>query len=617
MLDKLIVFVLLHPLKFGTYTVNLVVTNANGCKDTATQTVTLTPKPKANFVVPNFNGCSNTNTINLSNTSVNAISYVWDFGDGNTSTLLNPAHTYSSAGTYTIKLYVTSVEGCVDSISRSISLAPKPVAIFAINATTQCANSSFIFTNNSITTGTAFYNWSFGDGSFSVSNSPSKTYSNAGNYTVRLIVTNANGCKDTATQVVTVMAKPIASFNIPFYNNCSDNITLNLVNTSANATSYNWNFGDGTTSILNNPVKNYSTSGTYSIQLIATSANGCVDTITKQVSFSAKPTALFSVNNNNQCVNNNSFRFINNSTISTGALQYLWQFGDGTTSIEVNPVKVYATAGTYSVKLTATGIVGSTLGCNDVMQITINVLAKPTSNFNVANSSICSSTRAIVFNNTSTNAANYIWNFGDGVGATTANPTYTYANFGNYTISLIANGSNGCSDTSSHSVNLLPNPVAAFDVNNNSQCLSKNSFVFVNNSIDATSYSWNFGDGVTSNFQNLTHIYSNAGTYTVTLVATNGNGCTSTATQTVTVFPTVVASFNLQNFSTCTSDNTVTLVNSSTSAANYTWDFGDGIGSNATNPTHTYSVVGTYTITLTATNASTQPFAFVAVKVMV
>ncbi len=584
----------------GTFTIKLVVSNAGGCKDSVTQTVTVVAKPVASFSIPNFNNCSNGNTFNFINTTTNAINYKWYFGDGNTSTLISPSHTYTATGTYNVKLVATNSNGCSDSITKSISFVTKPIAQFTTTVSTSC-NNSFTFNNTSISNAaSATYLWTFGDATFSFMQSPTKAYTNAGTYNVVLIVTNSNGCKDTTSQSITVAAKPVAAFNLINFSNCNNNNSITAQSTSTNVTNISWDFGDGTNATGAFVSKTYAAAGTYTITLIVSNANGCTDSTKKTITLSAKPIAAFTVNNITQCANNNSYSFTNTSSISSGTLQYIWQFGDGTTSTQLNATKVYGSAGTYTVKLIA---INANTNCNDTATTTVTVLAKPFAQFNIA-SPLCTNSKTVAFNNTSTNISTINWNFGDGNTSLAYSPSNTYVNDGKYTVSLIVKNAGGCSDTASRIVNIAALPVASFNVNNSTQCFTGNSFSFSNTSANAANHAWSFGDGVGTTTISPTHSYLNTGTYNATLVVTNSNGCADSAKQSIVVNASPTANFSYSGATNCTNNLTLNFSNASTNATSYIWDFGDGVNSSLATPVHTYSTQGTYTITLTANHSN-------------
>jgi PKD repeat protein len=583
----------------GTYVVKLIITGVNGCKDSLTQNLNVIVKPTVSFTINGGGSCLSTTNISITNTSTSASSYLWSFGDGNTSTLNNPNHTYATQGTYTVKLVATNANGCKDSISQNVSIATKPVAAYTLNTTTQCAGgNNFIFTNTS-TGSIASYLWDFGDGIFSNLTNPSKAYAVAGNYTVKLIVTGVNGCKDSVTQNVVVTTKPLPNFSIVGGGNCSNSLAIALTNTSTNASSYVWSFGDGNTSTLANPNHTYATQGTYTIKLVATNANGCKDSISQNVSIATKPVAAYTLNTTTQCAGGSNFVFTNTSTGSIAS--YYWDFGDGIFSTLTSPSKAYAVAGNYAVKLIVTGV----NGCKDSVTQNVVVTTKPLPNFSIVGGGNCSNSLAISLTNTSTIASSYIWSFGDGNTSTLTNPNHTYATQGTYTIKLIATNANGCKDSISQNVSIATKPVAAYTLNTTTQCAGGSNFVFTNTSTGSiASYYWDFGDGIFSTLISPSKAYAVAGNYTVKLVVTGVNGCKDSVTQNVVVTTKPVPSFTILGGGNCSNSLAISLTNTSTNASSYVWSFGDGTTNVLTNPTKTYAAFGNYTIKLIATNAN-------------
>jgi len=215
-------------------------------------------------------------TVNLSNTSVNAIAYNWDFGDGNTSPAFNPSHTYDTVGTYTITLIVYS--GCdnrSDTSRKTIQVHPFAVAAFNADSLIGCDSLTVNFTNTS--TNSTSYLWNFGDGNTSPAINPTHSYHDTGNYNVTLIAYNDAGCNDTVTRakfVSIIHPFVISKFGITNMNEGCAPFTANFINTSINATAYEWQFGDGSTATAMNPTHIYNDSGLYNITLIASNPTG-------------------------------------------------------------------------------------------------------------------------------------------------------------------------------------------------------------------------------------------------------------------------------------------------------------------------------------------------------
>ena len=441
----------------GTYTVKLLVSNAGGCADSTTTSITVNAKPTVAFTHTGATSCTSNLTLAFTNTSTGVASSAWSFGDGTISTATNPTKTYSTAGTYIVKLVVTNASGCKDSLTESITFTGLPTALFVVNSSTQCVNSnSFVFTNNSVNAAT--YTWSFGDGATSSLQNPTHTFNTAGTYTVKLLVSNAGGCADSTIVSVTVNAKPTAAFTNAGATTCTNNLTLAFTNTLTGVASSAWSFGDGTTSTATNPTKTYSTAGTYIVKLIVTNASGCKDSLTETITFSNTPIAAFNVVGSATCSSSLGIAFNNTSTGNIAS--YFWNFGDGTTSTLTNPTKQYSVAGNYAIKL----IVISANGCKDSTSQVVSVSTRPAVSFTIPAFDSCSKTFAISLTNTSTNATSYTWSFGDGTTSIVTSPTKTYSAAGTYTIKLVAVNANGCKDSTTQSITLLPKPVANFSV---------------------------------------------------------------------------------------------------------------------------------------------------------
>ncbi len=562
----------------GTYSAKLVSTSTFGCKDSLIKTVNVFSKPKATFSVSN--NCLGVST-SFNNSSSGASVYQWTFGDANTSTATNPTNTYATAGTYTVKLKITSTNGCLDSTTNTVTIHPKPVADFS--AANVCNGFTSTFTNNS--TGASTYSWDFGNGNTSTTASPTYTYPTAGTYNVTLTATTSNGCTHAVTKSYTVNVSPKANFS---GSNVCLGSSITFSNSSTGAATNSWNFGDATTSTAAAPTKTYATSGNFTVKLVVTNTFGCKDSTTKSVTIFAKPVPAFTANN--QCLGT-AVSFTNQST---GATSTIWVFGDGKSSAANSPNYTYATAGTYTVKLITTSV----NGCKDSLSKTVTVYARPVVSFTASPDPICRG-GLMNFTNTTTNGSTYQWTFGNGNTSTATSPTNIYNTEGNYNVKLVANSVNACKDSANKTVTVWPRPKASFNVNNG--CTSDN-LGFATNSVGAVGHEWTFGDGNSSTVANPAKGYANAGTYNIQLIVTSINGCKDTSRSTVTVHPRASVSFtNPSNFClglSTTFTNTTTL---SAGTMTHQWSFGDGNTSSNTSPTNTYKAGGNYTVTLTTT----------------
>ena len=582
--------------KAGFNTVTLKVVNSLGCQKIITkQNIIQLQNTVADFSFSSNTGCEPT-TINFNNLSTNAISYQWNFGDGSSSILQNPSHTYASAGNYHVKLVTKNTTGCSDSVSKTILVgASKADFIY----TSACAGSLINFQNTS-TSSVVSVEWNFGDGTTSTEVNPVKIFGVAGNYSVRL-VSNFGECKDTVIKTVIVYAKPIASFSESGNNTtCKAPALVNFSASSSSGLIYQWNFGDGSTSTSKNPSHTYLTNGIFDVSLIVTNAGGCSDTLTKTALVKIKPPIIESLKGVPYlgCTpyTANLSAVINSPD---AVMSWLWYFGDGSTSTLPAPSHVYSTPGTYDLKL----IISTASGCKDsiIYPAAIRISNKPTANFVAAPLNVCSNEQ-VQFTNQSTGANEWLWIFGDGSFSTAENPSHQFGDTGYFTIKLIAS-STGCSDTTER-INYIyvDPPVARYNIIRD--CSTPYKVQFKDNSIQGVTYKWDFGDGNSSILQNPTHVYSAAGTYIFTLIVANGS-CADTTIGSINIIDEhpVVVSIDTTICKNTFVSFSATNVNQ-TNIATYNWDFGDGnlVTTNSSLANHQYTIAGTYFARLITTD---------------
>ncbi|MFW5805858.1 MAG: PKD domain-containing protein [Bacteroidales bacterium] len=223
-------------------------------------------------------------------------------------------------------------------------------------------------------------------------------------------------------------------------------------------------------------------------------------------------------------ISQENYREVSFENLSQNATSYSWDFGDGETSVDENPTHTYAEAGDYTVELIAFNDDGETNSKNQDITIT-----EPEGSL-IADFDYTVEDNAVSFENLSQNATSYSWDFGDGNTSTEETPTHTYAEAGDYTVELTASNAGGETDTKNEIITISVSLSAGFDYS-----IDYLTVTFENLSTNATSYSWDFGDGNTSTEENPVHTYGEEGTYDVTLTASNGNGDTEEDTQSVTI----------------------------------------------------------------------------------
>lgn len=592
----------------GVFDVVLSVATAN-CSAIDTVPITVEPIPTAGFTPDVTAGCTDL-LVNFTNTSTGAVSYTWDFGDGAGSTLSDPSHLFvnnSTADTiYTVTLIAETAFGCSDTATVDITVYPAATSVFVHNGFPGCAPLAVDFTN--LSQGATNYQWDFGDGNTSTLQDPQHTYINntlfIEIYTVQLIVTSPNGCTDTSSQDITVYPIPDFGFSAQPDSGCSP-LTVTFPSVIG-AVSYVWDFGDGGTGGGPTPTHTYVNSTTntltYDVTLIATSAFGCIDTTTSQVVVNPNPTAQFMPVSMSGC---SPFTVgLQNTSIS--ATIYHWDYGDGTTSDTTLALHehTFINTSTNPVFYDITLVAETGLGCTDTTVQTIQVFPEVVAQF--FGDTIGCSPVSIDFTNQSLFASTYNWDFGDGFVDVVENPTHLFTNPNpfdtTYTVQLVATSIHGCTDTAWSQVTVTPEPMAAFLATPVNQIFPNTTVNITNTSGGGNwNYEWWFGDGATSTVQDPgSHNYATWGTYTITLVVSN-DFCSDTATQDITIEPPVPVADFIGSGEGC-QPLTVDFTDQSQWADTWTWDFGDGTNQAfVQNPTHTYFLAGTYTVTLTVT----------------
>ncbi len=280
--------------------------------------------------------CLSIATLNTSNFTYG---FTWDFGDGNTSGLLNAQHTYENEGTYTVTLSGITFEG--DTIQNSQIITVQCPVSANFGSSSSCFTANF----SNTTENGASYVWDFGDGNTSTEAEPSHTYDNEGNYIVSLISTGIVGDVDTISYDIEVACPLTAA--IDYTSSC---LTVLFIDNSENAVSYEWDFGDGNTSTEAEPSHTYTESGNYPISVTITGANGTQETINLGIAVSCPPSADFSYTIAENCLT------VDFSNASVNGASYSWDFGDGANSTDENPSYTYNESGDYTVTLTVTGI---------------------------------------------------------------------------------------------------------------------------------------------------------------------------------------------------------------------------------------------------------------------
>lgn len=500
----------------------------NACDSVLMRYINVVPVP-----VPSFtqNDVCDKEVMSFTNTSTiqsGSMSYFWDFGDGTTSVLQNPTKLYTTFGSYSVKLRVTSNWGYVDSFTQQVNVNQLPTADFEVS--NACQGSNVTFADQSLLpVGTPSYDWDFGDGT---SNGTGQTtahlYAVPGTYVVTMTVT-INGCPDSKTRYATQAPRAVPAFTSQV---ACNNSTAKFVNGSTvvfGTFGSTWRFGDGSIGTSFHASHKYSGFGSFDVTLVTTTDLGCVDSLKKTITTSESPNADFALNNacSEEWV---SVTNLTNTPVS-GSNSYSWDFGNGMTSTNPNPITQFAGPGTYTVRLLAF----NTNGCADSIQKNLVIDTKPIAAFIAKD--VCEGELSTFDNNTVNlpNGGSYAWDFGNGQTSSATDASFTYAASGQYLVRLVVSTVNGCYDTATKmiSVNALPDPTFT----QASAQLGNGTMNFTANAGAGNTYLWFMGDGSKYTSQIVIHPYLTNGNYDVRLIVTSSAGCSDESTQSVSVTP--------------------------------------------------------------------------------
>lgn len=445
----------------GNYNVTLNVSTSHGCADSITHVVVVYPRPHADFESTTV--CVNSVTMFSDKTTItpsgSISTWKWDFGESgsttNLSVLQNPNHTYSRSGTFNVKLVSISDKGCKDSILKSVKVNPLPKADFSYTLTCLGKTSSF----NDLSSGATSWKWYFGDlqNSTSTATNPSFKYTTAGDFPVKLEVSDPNNCQASITKTVKVNAPPKADFSTSNVCLKSPSGFADLSKSSSGTiTSWKWTFGDGSTlSGQKEPQHVYSSSGTFTVKLLISDNAGCTDSTSKSIVIYPVPLVDFSTMEKSGCVPSCfNFRNLTNSKMNS----WEWNFGDGTISASEEKQHCYTKPGNYDISLKAT----SGNGCKDsvVKQSYINIYSQPKAAFSFTQAEEDLKT-SIRFLNNSNGAIKWQWDFGDYEELDyRKTPVHSYYNLSDsiasYNVKLRVYNEYGCSDSITHTVYINP-----------------------------------------------------------------------------------------------------------------------------------------------------------------
>lgn len=537
-----------------------------------------------------------------------AVSWLWDFDDGTTDSVQHPTHLFPLSGYNSISLTVTDGDGCTDRVLREDDIfVTFPIADFVIPHPINCPGNAITFVSNSVGTGLSYF-WDFGDGGTASLANPTHTYSGPGIYTVSLQVVDINGCD---SMVVKQDAITIADFEAAFtadttFANCPPlQVTFQTSITSVHpGVSWAWDFGNGASSSLPIPIHNYSTAGVFDVSMILSAASGCADTLVLDSLITIEgPMGSFTLDPAAGCPGT----VVDFTGSSPNSISFDWIFGDGSLGSGQTTSHTYTDPGTYFPIM----VIQDTVGCEVVLPgDSVLIYELPVVDFTTGNTVVCDS-GVVPFIDLSSSAdpiTDWLWDFGDGNTSTQQFPQHTYTQVGSYTVSLELTTTRGCRQvvTRPQFIQVVASPQPTMIVGDTAGCMPLvTSFRSLMQPGDAqiVQWEWDFGDGGISGLEHPDYTFFQSGRFSVTLIVTDVNGCSSSAQRTIEVYALPAVDFVADERWGC-APKPIQFTDLTQRSIAWEWEFGDGQVGIGNALTHTYLQDGTYDVSLSVTDVN-------------
>lgn len=584
-------FILEEP---GWYTIILFAARCG--VDTDTARVFVTPAPQVSFTHLPY-ACEDSE-VNFQNGSVNTAGQLWDFGDGVQSTAFAPSHAYAKAGIYTVTLTGYSLfNNCPATVTSQVEILPKPAAVLSASDTLGCSPLTVQFANASSGNGSLEYVWTFGDGSSAdLSAEPLHVFEKPGDYLVTLRAYDIFGCySDSANLVVKVYPSPVGGILPSQASVCYGQEPLLLQSGYPDAVTFDWLI-DGQS--FSTQVVQWTPQGTGPVDamLVVRNLFGCIDTARALLDVLPSPIAIAGLDKDSGC---EDLR-IQFSNQSQNGSYFLWDFGEGSTSLENDPAFLFQEPGSYTVQLVAF----QSNGCPpDTAQVNVTVHPLPVAAIDHSIPEPCGVPQEVQFTNASMLADTWLWRFGDGNSTPLQDPKYFYQKPGEYMVSLEVATVQGCRDTAQRIIRILGQPVADFELPLRDGC-SPFEVPVANLTTDALSYEWQVEGVGTFSGQNPMLRFDKPGVYSVRLIAKYTDACVDTfeLADAITVYQGPLAGFDVAIDPEENVLGDVVFTNTSLFSERYYWDLGDGTTDTATHVAHVYDINRSIRVVLYAYN---------------
>lgn len=504
----------------------------------------------------------------------------------------------------------TWTPGAVQAVYKDLSTVTVPDQLYSLET----------FTHNNTS---GLYVGSFGSGaiynvgmdyqcsanqSTSTAFTPNGIYfKTAGNYNITLSIQFPDGSVCGAKQQVMVTSSVAPDISIQTQNNCVNNpVNFSSQNSSANITSYHWDFGDGTgTSSNANPTYSFTNNSKYQISLNVNASNGCSNTAQTSLQIFNQPQANFTLPSTSPICTNQNYTLINSSVFDVGSdLTWQWSVNGTNVSTTKNLDLTITSTSTQNIALTA-----SIPGCSTQFTNSISTIVDgPKVDFTSATAGCVGSSIKFI-NSTTSTATSYTWDFGDGntsTQTTTTSVSNTYANTGPYAVKLTVSNAAGCQNFASKNISIYSNPQPAFAIEAPPFSCANYPAQFDNNTSPPTdsnivSWSWAFGDAASgsSTQKNPSYTFTSEGSYNVSLTATTNFGCSATQQNAITIGASPTANFKTSP--ACVNQGTQFTDLSNGSITSYEWSVQGTVLSGASPSPYTFKAAGSYPVTLTVT----------------
>ena len=550
-----------------------------------------------------------------------ALTYTWDFGDGQTGTGATPVHSYFMLGEYTVTLTVN--DGTADStpVTSTVTIVNQtPVA--AINSDSGGIRNVVVWFSGTDSSDPdsdpLTYTWNFGDGATGTGSAVAHAYSSLGPVTVTLTVSDGTTSASTTKTITIQNLRPWANPGGPYSGLRNIPIVFNgsaSTDGDGDPLTYSWDFGDGGTATGASPSYTYFGNTTYTVTLTVSDGTTTSYPATTTVTV-ANQAPIVSAGGPYSGVRNTPIQFSATATdAEDDPLWHIWQFGDNENGDGLTPTHAYATTGTFTARL----IVGDGRGPDVIVETTVTIVNRsPSANAGGPYNGVPGT--AIAFDGSASSDPDgdpltYTWDFGDGSTGTGVNATHAYAAAGTFTVTLTVSDGTASSTPATSEVtiaNRAPTANAGGPYNSvRNVAITFDGAASSDPDGDSLTYTWDFGDGTTGTGVSPTHTYIARNTYTVTLTVSDGTDSSTPATATVTIAnqpPTANAGGPYTG-----ARNVAIMFDGSASTdpeidpLMYTWDFGDGSTGGGMTDAHAYTTTGTFTVTLTVSDGVFAP----------